>query len=202
MCACVTSAKNADALGVQAQVGWGNDLDADMLRLGYGRADLNIIFHDSELFDVFIGGENASSEHKNLIRFGGDGSITSLYTYNAATLGVHVKPFERRRLNPYLILGALSGKVRYSAEANDSTVDIVSVSRGKASYTTYRAGLGLNIATSSNFALEVEATYTGGVPSVHATVTKPSGPVGNRSDEIMFDGSPIVNLVVGIRYTF
>ncbi|HUJ19183.1 MAG TPA: hypothetical protein VL197_14465 [Nitrospirota bacterium] len=202
MCVCLSSAQNADALGVQYQFGWGNDLDADLLRLGYVRSELNIILHDDELFDVFIGGEHASSEHQNLIRFGGDGSIDSSYVYNAAVFGIHVKPFEKRRMNPYLTLGALSGKVHYSAKPNDSTVEILSLSRDKASYTTYRAGLGLNIVVISNLAIEVEATYTGGVPAVHATVTDPSGPVGNRSDRIMFDGSPIINIALGIRYMF
>jgi opacity protein-like surface antigen len=202
ICVCLTSVQNADALGVEGQVGWGNDLDADRLRLGYFREDLNIFLHDGELFDVFIGAEHAQSEHQHLIRFSGDGSIGSFYTYNAATLGIHVKPFERRRVNPYLMLGALSGKVHYSAEANDSTVGILSLSRDKAWFTTYRAGLGLNIVVIGNLAIEVEADYTGGVPAAHATVTDRSGPVGNKSDRVMFDGSPIVTIAVGIRYTF
>ena len=102
-------------------------------------------------------------------------------------------------MTPYLTLCVLTGNARYQATANDSYVEIVSLSRNKASFTTYRTGLGLNIAIIKALALEVEANYSGGVPAVNADTVNSSG---TRSERVLFDGSPVVNLAVGVRYYF
>jgi len=199
LCTYLTSVQNADALSVQYQFGFGDDSDFRQRGISYIRSDLNVFLYDGKLFDVFIGGERASSEHQPFMCFLCTGTIDSSYEYNAATLGIHVKPFEKRRVNPYLILGVLSGTAHYSASANDSYANIISLSRDKASFTTYRTGLGLNIVVINKLAIEVEANYSGGVPAAYATVADPGGGTSNR---IMFDGSPIINIAIGVRYYF
>jgi len=199
LCAYLPSVQNADALSVQYQFGFGDDSDFKQRGISYIRSDLNIFLYDGELFDVFVGGEHASSEHQPFMCFLCSGTIDSSYEYNAATLGVHVKPFVKRRVNPYLMLGVLSGTASYSASVNDSYANIISLSRDKASFTTYRTGLGLNIVVVNKLAIEIEANYSGGVPAAYATVVDPGGATSNR---IMFDGSHIINIALGVRYYF
>jgi len=192
MCACITSAQNADALGVQLQEGFGDDSGGSEWGLSFQRTDLNIFLHDGELFDLFIGGEKASSKHRP-----GGAEIVSSYAYEAAVLGIRVKPPERRRVNPYLIFGVLSGTVHYSVRANDP-YEIISQSRTETSYMTGRAGLGLNIVFKI-ITLDVEANYSSGVPAAYATVVDRWG---GRSDMVMFDHSAIINIAVGVHYSF
>ena len=196
LCVCLALVQNADALGVQLQGGFGDDSGLSEFGFSYERADLNIFFHDGELFDLFIGGERASSKH----RPDAHAIIVSSYAYNAAVLGMRVKLVERGSVSSYLMLGVLGGKVRYSAYANDSYV-IIAQSRDDASFARGRAGLGVNIEI-KKVAIAMEVNCSGGVPAAHATVTDPSGPVGNRSDRAMFEGSPIVNIAVGVQYSF
>lgn len=196
LCACLASAQNAEALSARFQVGFGDDSGFDY-PLPYIRTNLNLFLYDSTRFDIFIGGELAESEHQETCLFC-SGTIDSSYEYKAATAGIYIKPFEKKRMNPYLILGVVQGSVKYSAIANDSLINIISLSRNRASYTTYRTGIGLNIAIIKKLGVEVEINYSGGVPDAYAVIDRS----GTTSNVTMFDGSPIINIALGVRYFF
>lgn len=196
LCAFFALAKNAEAMSARFQFGFGDDSGFDY-PLSYLRTDLNLFVHDGTLFDIFIGGELASSDHQTTCVLLCTGTIDSSYEYKAATVGMHIKPFQKNRVNPYLILGVVSGTVKYSA-TGDSYANITSLSRDKASFTTYRTGFGLNIAIIKKVAVEAELTYSGGVPAADAIVERS----GSTSNVTMFDGSPVINIALGVRYYF
>ncbi len=191
MCACLASAQNVEASSVRAQVGLGSS-DANI----YSRGNLDLFLSDGT-FAPYIGVENGGTRHDREYCASCNGVINSEYEYNAAVLGLQIKPFENRRVDPYLVLGVLHGKVKYFAWAKDYRDSVVSLSRDQASYTAYRGGFGLHIVL-RKAALEVEFNATNGVPAAYANVNNGT----STANVEMFNRSIIVNVAFGVRYYF
>lgn len=192
VCACLASAQNVEASSARAQVGFGSS-DSNF----YTRGNLELFLYDGT-FAPYIGVENGGAVHDREYCASCNGVINSEYEYNAAVLGLQIKPFENRRVDPYLVLGVIHGRVKYSAWAKDTRDSVVSLSRDQASYTAYRGGFGLHIVLRKNLALEVELNATNGVPAAYAVVSNGT----STATAEMFNRSTIVNIAFGVRYYF
>jgi hypothetical protein len=189
---CFASTQNAEALSGRAQLGFGvSDFDI------YSRGNLDLFLSDGRIvpyISVEGGDFTQDREYCSIC----NGVINSKYEYKAAVLGMHIAPFEDRRVVPYLTAGVLRGSVNYYATAKDTLDSIVSLSPSHAAYTAYRAGFGLHIALSYKMALEVELNGTSGVPAAHAVVAN-----GTSTQYIeIFKGSSLWHIALGVRYDF
>jgi hypothetical protein len=190
---CLASAQNAEALSTRVQLGLGSDGDFN----SYGRVNLDLFLRD-DTFAPYISGEIGGSGHDREYCTICKGVINSEYEYRAGVLGMQIKPFENKRVVPYLVVGVIHGTVKYYAWAKDFRDSIASLSRYQASYTAYRGGLGLHIILREKLAFEVELNGTGGVPAAYAVA---SNGISKENVE-MFNGRAIVSIAFGVRYYF
>jgi hypothetical protein len=170
----------------------------------YRQGGLDIILYEGETLELFFGGERAESKHRSspCILICGD-TFNDSYKYDAGVLGVHIKPLKNIRVNPYLMLGVVSGTVRYDASISSASNQVTSLSRDKASFSSYRTGFGLNIDARENLSVEIEANYTGSVPDISATVSN-AAHIVNASDVSIYDRNihykPVIGVFCGVRY--
>ena len=199
--------RNAEAVGLKLHYEVGDDTGISHLKtngIPYRQGGLDIVLSEGETFELFLGGEHAEAEHKSSQCFLFCSEIFhDSYKYDAGVLGMHIKPVKNIRVNPYLMLGVVSGTVRYDASISSASNEVTSLSRDKASFSTCRTGLGLNINAIKNLSVDIEANYIGSVPDVSATVSN-AAHVVNASDVSIYNRNiqykPIVGISWGVRY--
>ncbi len=193
----------AGAFSLQLRSGGGRvtavDIEDGQLFYSLG---LDMFIYEGKYLDFFVGGEYSGLKPESSISLPSwSGSFYTEYSIGttAAAFGIRLKPAMKGQWKPYLSLGGIGGRVKYSIKSLDY-VELLSKSEDSTTFIAYRGGIGTDIGLGERFSLGIEINYTGGVPAFKAIIGDRY--TGEVNEIILNENSKMIGLNLGLRYYF
>ena len=106
------------------------------------------------------------------------------------------------RWTPYLMAGFLYGKANYSIDDNSAPGLTYSSTSGSTDITSFRGGIGTDVALSEQWGLGLEINYTQGPPTFDVTMKDTSS---GKTEALSLPDTPqkgMVLMQLRLKYTF
>ena len=185
----------ANAADVEVHVGGGNKGN-QMSELGghFGKASVTAIFPQWERVDFFFGIEYDLSRNSKPVKYSFDVA--------AVSFGLRLKqPTINERIELYLALGGVAGKIFYRSDFSDQdNYTVLSKTEDNTYFISPRIGFGTNINLSKQIGLGVEVSYTGSPPAF--SVVEANRNTGQIETLKLNSGADMFGIELGVRYTF
>jgi hypothetical protein len=184
-----------NAATIEIKAGGGNK-DNQLSETGghFGKASITAIFPQWQRVDLFSGIEYDRSNNGKPVKYSFD--------IEAASFGLRLKqPVLNRRVELYLALGGIAGKIHYKSDFSDQTsYTALSITEDSTYFISPRIGFGWSINLSKQFGLGIELAVTGPPPAFSVVTANQN--TGQIEDLKLNYGGTMYGAELGVRYTF
>ncbi|OGW48957.1 MAG: hypothetical protein A2078_13045 [Nitrospirae bacterium GWC2_57_9] len=195
------AAARADAANVEALVGGGTASSEDS-SADFFQVRVRAVHALLARLDAFAGLEYTQSEETDGddYYYSSSNDVRFSFYYPAAALGLRFKPVVRDKIQLYLALGAVAGRVYYETDFSHSHLTLLSEDKDSAYFIVPRFEMGLNHRISERTTLIAQGGATGALPAFNAVAANKK--TGVIEDVTVNNRGYMFGFMLGVRYKY